>query len=110
MHGPHAEKMIRSLNVRWAVISAAGVNERGLFNSNLQTAAAEQAMIDAAEAVIAVIDSTKFGHQSLAQVCPLDRITHLVADDELAPAWRDRLAEHGVTLTLAPRLQDNHFS
>jgi DeoR family fructose operon transcriptional repressor len=105
MQGPHAEKMIRSLNVRWAVISAAGVNERGLFNSNVQTAAAEEAMIDAAEEVIAVIDSTKFGHHSLAHVCPLDRITHLVADDELPQMWRDRLAQAGVTLTLASALE-----
>jgi DeoR/GlpR family transcriptional regulator of sugar metabolism len=105
MQGPQAESMIRSLNVRWAVISAAGVTERGLFNSNLQTAQAEQAMIDAAEEVIAVIDSTKFGHVSLAHVCSLNRITHLVADDELAPEWRERLVDAGVKLTLAPRLE-----
>jgi DeoR family fructose operon transcriptional repressor len=106
VQGPTAETMIRSLNVRWAVISAAGVNERGLFNSNLQTAAAEQAMIDAAEEVIAVIDSTKFGHQALAHVCPLNRITRLVADDELDAVWRERLAAADVELTLAPRLAE----
>jgi DeoR family transcriptional regulator, fructose operon transcriptional repressor len=106
VQGATAEAMIRSLNVRWAVISAAGVNERGLFNSNLQTAAAEQAMIDAAEEVIAVIDSTKFGHQALAHVCPLNRISQLVADDELAAAWRERLAAAGVKVTIAPRLEE----
>jgi DeoR family transcriptional regulator, fructose operon transcriptional repressor len=104
--GPHAEQMIRTLNVRWAVISAAGVNERGLFNSNLQTSAAEQAMLDAAEQVIAVIDSTKFGHHALAHVCQLNRITHLIADDELDPTWQQKLIDAGVKLTLAPRLID----
>lgn len=102
--GPQAEQMIRSLNVRWAVISGAGINERGLFNSNLQTAAAEQAMIDAAEEVLAVIDSTKFGHQSLAHVCPLSRINRLVSDNELDAAWQTKLATAGVSLTLAPPL------
>jgi DeoR/GlpR family transcriptional regulator of sugar metabolism len=106
MQGPHAERMIRSLNVRWAVISAAGINERGLFNANLQTAAAEQAMLDAAEEVLAVIDSTKFGHQSLAHVCGLDRVQRLVADDELAIEWRQKLAAAGVKVTLAPPLHD----
>lgn len=106
VQGPTAETMIRSLNVRWAVISAAGVNERGLFNSNLQTAAAEQAMIDAAEEVIAGIDSTKFGHQALAHVCPLNRITRMVADDELDGVWQERLTAAGVALTLAPRLAE----
>jgi DeoR/GlpR family transcriptional regulator of sugar metabolism len=106
MQGPHAEKMIRSLNVRWAVISAAGVNERGLFNSNLQTAAAEQAMIDAAEEVLAVIDSTKFGHQSLAHVCPLERIDRVVADEGLDETWQAKLAAAGVNVTLAPPITD----
>jgi DeoR/GlpR family transcriptional regulator of sugar metabolism len=101
MQGPHAEKMIRSLNVRWAVLSAAGVNERGLFNSNLQTAAAELAMIDAAEEALAVIDSTKFGHQSLAHVCGLDRIDRMIVDDQLDAAWQAKIAEAGVKLTLA---------
>jgi DeoR/GlpR family transcriptional regulator of sugar metabolism len=77
-----------------------------LFNSNLQTAAAEQAMIDAAEEVIAGIDSTKFGHQALAHVCPLNRITRLVADDELDAVWRERLTAAGVALSLAPRLAE----
>ena len=111
MQGPHAEKMIGSLNVRWAVLSAAGVNERGLFNSNLQTAAAELAMIDAAEEVLAVIDSTKFGHQSLAHVCPLDRIDRMIVDDQLDSAWQAKLTEAGVQLTLAaPVAQDSNNS
>jgi DeoR/GlpR family transcriptional regulator of sugar metabolism len=106
MQGPHAEKMIRSLNVRWAVLSAAGVNERGLFNSNLQTASAELAMIEAAEEVLAVIDSTKFGHQSLAHVCTLDRIDRMIVDEQLDAAWQGKLATAGVKLTLAPALAD----
>lgn len=101
MQGPHAEQMFRSLNVRRAIISAAGVNERGLFNTNLQTAAAQRAMLDAAEEVIAVIDSTKFGHQNLAHVCGLDRIDRMVVDDELSEAWRERLSAEGIQITLA---------
>jgi DeoR/GlpR family transcriptional regulator of sugar metabolism len=106
--GPTAEAMIRSLHVRCAVISGAGVNERGLFNSNLQLAAAEQAMVDAAEEVIAVVDSTKFGHQALAHICTLDRITRMVVDDELDASWRDRLQAAGVQLTLAAPIEGNH--
>ncbi|MBX3425447.1 MAG: DeoR/GlpR transcriptional regulator [Pirellulales bacterium] len=106
VQGPHAEAMIRSLHVRRAIISAAGVNERGLFNSNLQTAAAEQAMLAAAEEVMAVIDSTKFGHQSLAFVCELPAIHRIVVDDELSPAWRRRLADARVETTIAPAIRD----
>ena len=100
--GPQAEQMFRSLNVRRAIISAAGVNERGLFNTNLLTAAAQRAMIDAAEEVVAVIDSTKFGHQNLALVCELGEVNRLVVDDELSTEWREKLVAAGVDVIIAP--------
>ncbi len=101
VQGPIAEQTIRSLNVRLAVISGAGVNDRGLFNSNLQIAATARAMIDAAEEVVAAIDSTKFGHQSLAHICPLEQIHHIVTDQELDETWQQKIAAAGVRLTLA---------
>jgi hypothetical protein len=48
-----------------------------------------------------VADSTKFGHTSLARLCPLEEIDVLVTDDEIPPAWRDRLAAAGVRLVVA---------
>ncbi len=107
MQGPHAEQLIRSLNVRRAIISSAGVNDRGLFNSNMLTASAEQAMIEAAEQVIAVIDSTKFGHHALAHVCTIGRINQFIVDDELAPEWQQKLIDAGSQLTLAPRVESD---
>jgi DeoR/GlpR family transcriptional regulator of sugar metabolism len=102
VQGPIAEQTIRSLNVRWAVISGAGINDRGLFNSNLQLASVARGMIDAAEEVVAVIDSTKFGHQSLAHICPLEQLNRVVSDEQLDPAWQEKVAAAGVKLTLAP--------
>jgi DeoR family fructose operon transcriptional repressor len=102
VQGPISEQTIRSLNVRLAVISGAGVNDRGLFNSNLQIAATARAMIDAAEEVVAVVDSTKFGHQSLAHICPIERLDRIVSDEQLDPAWQQKIASAGVQLTLAP--------
>lgn len=101
LQGRYAEQMLRSINVRWAVVSGAGINERGLFNSHLQTAAAEQAMMDAAEEIIAVVDSTKFGHQSLAHVCDLERIDRLVVDDRISAAWRETVTSAGIQLSVA---------
>jgi len=101
LHGAYAEQMLRSINVRWTVVSGAGVNQRGLFNSNLQVATAEKVMIDVAEEVVAVVDSTKFGHQSLAHVCQLDRIDRIVVDDQLSDKWRQIATNAGVQLTIA---------
>ena len=65
--GPYANQMLAGLNVRRAVLSVAGINERGCYNSNLLLVETERAMMTSAEEVIVVADSTKFGHTSLSQ-------------------------------------------
>ena len=51
--------------------------------------------------VIVVVDSTKFGHRSLAHLCELAAVDRMVSDDCLAESWRNRLVAAGVDLILA---------
>jgi DeoR/GlpR family transcriptional regulator of sugar metabolism len=99
--GPYANQMLGGLNVRRAVLSVAGINDRGCYNSNLLLVETERAMMTSAEEVIVVADSTKFGHTSLAHLCNLDEIDVLVTDHEIEPAWRERIAAAGVKLVVA---------
>jgi len=99
--GPYANQMLATLNVRRAVISVAGINERGCYNSNLLLVETERAMMTSAEEVIVVADSTKLGHRSLSQLCELKDIDVLVTDNEISSDWRDRLAAAEVNLVLA---------
>jgi DeoR family fructose operon transcriptional repressor len=99
--GPHANEMLARLNVRRTVLSVAGLNERGFFNSNLLLVETERAMMRAGEEVIVVADSTKFGHQSLAHLAALEDVQHLVVDNEITPQWRDKLCAAGITLHVA---------
>ena len=66
--GPYANGMLADLTVRRAVLSVSGVNEKGFYNSNLLLVETERAMMQAADEVIVVADSTKFGHTSLAHL------------------------------------------
>jgi len=99
--GPYANHMLRELNVRRAVLSVAGVHYEGYYNSNLLLVETERAMMDAADEVIVVADSTKFGHKSLAHMCPLERVQQVVVDDGVDPIWREKLAEAGAKVKLA---------
>lgn len=99
--GPYANKMLAGLNVRRAVISVAGINERGCYNSNLLLVETERAMMQSAEEVIVVADSTKFGHTSLAHLCPLNELDILVSDHEISDPWRQALADAEVKLVIA---------
>jgi DeoR/GlpR family transcriptional regulator of sugar metabolism len=77
------------------------VNDRGFYNSNMLLVETERAMMQAAEEVIVVADSTKFGHQSLAHLCPLDAIDILVVDNEISEDWRSKVTAAGVKLLVA---------
>ena len=93
--------MLAQLSVRRTMLSVAGINERGFFNSNVLLVETERAMMNAAEEVIVVADSTKFGHQSLAHLCPLDAIDYLVVDSGISSAWRRKIEATKVKLLIA---------
>jgi DeoR/GlpR family transcriptional regulator of sugar metabolism len=99
--GPYANQMLAGLNARRAVLSVAGANDRGFYNSNLLLVETERAMMNAVDEVIVVADSTKFGHTNLAHLCNLGDIDVLVTDSEIDSAWRERLQAAGVRLVVA---------
>jgi DeoR/GlpR family transcriptional regulator of sugar metabolism len=103
--GPYANQMLAQLNVRRTVLSVAGLNERGFYNSNLLLVETERAMMHAAEEVIVVADSTKFGHQSLAHLAPLSDAHHLVVDHEITEDWRSKVVATGLELHVASPTQ-----
>ena len=104
--GPYANEMLTHLAVRRTVLSVAGLNERGFYNSNLLLVETERAMMRAAEEMIVVADSTKFGHQSLAHLAALGEVQHLVVDGEITPAWSDKVRAAGVSLHVAQPSSD----
>jgi DeoR family fructose operon transcriptional repressor len=106
MLGPYANDMLAKLNVRRAVLSVAGANERGFYNSSPLVVEAEQAMMRSADEVIIVADSTKFGHASLAHLCQLGDVSTLVADRDLPTEWRERMTNAGVKLIVADSMTE----
>ena len=70
--GPLAEATLAELNVPRVIMSAGGINEKGLFNSNSLLVECERRMLKAAEEVW-VADSSKFGRSALTFLCELSR-------------------------------------
>jgi DeoR/GlpR family transcriptional regulator of sugar metabolism len=93
--------MIQQLNVQRAVISVAGITERGIFNLNLLLVETEKAMMQAADEVTVVADSTKFNKSSLALLCELSMIDSIVVDDELETEWVNTLQLAGIEVHVA---------
>lgn len=105
--GPYAEKMLSSLRVGRTILSVAAINDEGFFNNNMMLVETERAMMRAAKHVIIVADSSKFGQQSLAHLCPLAEAHTLVVDDGLADDWRSKLAAAGIDLRVAQVHEEN---
>lgn len=99
--GPFSDRMIETLRVRKTIFSVAGINEEGFFNNNLLLVETERAMMRAADEVIVVADSSKFGHQSLTHLCELTAVDYLVVDDGINQQWREKITACGVKLLTA---------
>lgn len=99
--GPYANQMLQSLQVQRAILSVAGADERGFYNSNLLLVETEQAMMASAAEVIVAADSTKFGRTSLARLCGLEEVDSLVVDQAIDEDWRRTVRDAGVQLILA---------
>ncbi|MBN2473131.1 MAG: DeoR/GlpR transcriptional regulator [Pirellulales bacterium] len=104
--GPYADRMLALVRVRKTILSVAGINDEGCFNNNLLLVATERAMMKAADEVIVVADSTKFGRQSLTHLCRLEDIDHLVVDHGITEDWRSKVAAAGVHLLVADPTDD----
>jgi DeoR/GlpR family transcriptional regulator of sugar metabolism len=70
--------------------------ERGLTNRNRQESEIKRRMVERAERVILLMDSSKFGRQTMSLVCPVEEIDMLITDTNLAAADRRALEKAGV--------------
>ena len=77
------------------------MNDEGCYDNNALLVGTERAMMAAADEVIFVVDSSKFGHQSLVHLCGLEVVKTLVVDNQISEDWRSKLLARGVKLTVA---------
>lgn len=99
--GQYANEMLARLNVRRTILSVASISDNGYYNSNLLLVETEQAMMRAADEVIVVADSTKFGYRSLSQLSGLSSAQRMVVDHEISEDWRSKLTAAGVSVVIA---------
>ena len=98
--GPIAIETLKQLHVRRLIMSVGGITEKGLFNSNALLVETERKMMESAEEVMVVTDSSKLGHSALAHICGLDAVDRLVMDSGISPEWRDTFRQAGIESTI----------
>ena len=99
--GPLATAALAELHVPRLIMGTGGITEKGLFNSNTLLVECERLMLQAAEEVWVVADSSKFGRSALAFLCELSKVTRIIVDGGLSDHWRNVIRNAGIELTLA---------
>jgi len=79
-------------------MGAAAVGRQGVMQADVVLVAAERRLIDRAEQLILLVDSSKFDTRSGTIVCDLDEIDVIVTDEGIPSAMREFLEAKGIRL------------
>ncbi|AKS31717.1 DeoR/GlpR family DNA-binding transcription regulator [Mycolicibacterium goodii] len=100
--GEQALRVLDALRVDIAFIGTNAISLRhGLSTPDTDEAAVKRAMVNAANYVVVVADSSKMGQEDLIRFAPIDSVDTLITDDEITPADHDGLSEQGVEVVIA---------
>lgn len=99
--GPMADALLATLRVDKAFLSVAGIDEQGIYNSNLMLVETERTMSQIAATTCVVADSSKFGKASLSRLCGLNEVQAMISDESLSQSWQNAIRAAGVNLRLA---------
>jgi DeoR family ulaG and ulaABCDEF operon transcriptional repressor len=83
-------------------MGAAAVSKRGIMQHDAVLVASQRRLIERAEQIILLVDSTKFTDASGAIVCPLDQVDMIITDDGLDGAARTMLQQAGIAVRIIP--------
>ncbi|MFT7334800.1 MAG: DeoR family transcriptional regulator of aga operon [Porticoccaceae bacterium] len=100
--GPIAESILGQFSCNKLFLGADGVDlEFGLSTSNALEAHLNKAMIDVAEKVIVLADSTKMNIRGFGKICNLNRIDVLITDSGIDNTTKAKLEELGINVVIA---------
>jgi DeoR family transcriptional regulator of aga operon len=95
--GPHAEKMLEGFNSNVLFLGVDGIDpDYGLTTTNALEASLNQVMIDAAQKVVVLADSSKFGRRGFGKICGLERVETIITDTAASVSLVAKCRDKGV--------------
>jgi DeoR/GlpR family transcriptional regulator of sugar metabolism len=96
--GPLAVASLAEVHADVAIMSCGGITTEVVTNSHGLLIEIQREMMKAARRVILCVDHTKFGRQSISQLCTLDAIDTLITNELPPPEMQAALVTAGVEL------------
>ena len=99
---PHiVEKLKQSYPYVDLVFGVDGIDpEFGMTTTNMLEASLNRAMIEAAQKVVVLADSSKFGRRGFSKICDLESVDRIITDSNIQPLYLERLRERGIEVTV----------
>jgi DeoR family ulaG and ulaABCDEF operon transcriptional repressor len=100
---PFENDVTRNFYARRMFMSARGVSPLGVMEGDPLLIQAEQKLINQADELVLLVDSSKFAQRSSLILCPLDRVHTIITDDDITPRDARLVEQVGVRLIIAGR-------
>lgn len=98
---PAGEESMPRFHAPKLFMGAAAVGPQGVMQADVVLVAAERRLIDRAEVVILLVDSSKFASSSGTIVCELDEVDVVITDVGVTAEMRGMIERAGVKLIIA---------
>jgi len=100
--GANAENILKNLSCGILFLGVDGIDlDFGLSITNLAEATLNQHMIETADAVAILADSSKFGRRGLGKVCNFESIRYIITDNQAPAKIVKQLEEKGIQVIIA---------
>jgi DeoR family ulaG and ulaABCDEF operon transcriptional repressor len=98
---PFDNDVTRNFYARRMFMGAQGVGTLGVMEQDALIIQAEQKLINQADELVLMVDSTKFQRRSSLILCPLNRVSTLITDDGISDHARAMIEDAGIKLIVA---------
>lgn len=98
---PAGEESMPRFHAPKLFMGAASVGPQGVMQADVVLVAAERRLIDRAEEVILLVDSSKFNTRSGTIVCELDEVDTIITDAGIPETMAKAIRDAGVRLVIA---------
>lgn len=103
---PFESDVTRHFHARRMFMGAQGIGPHGLTEADPLLIQAEQKLLNQAEELVVLADSSKFRQRSSLILCRLDRIHTLITDRGIRDEDREMLEDNGIALIIADTKED----
>ncbi|MFB9865387.1 DeoR/GlpR family DNA-binding transcription regulator [Rufibacter immobilis] len=100
--GVYAEGILEDISCGTLFLGVDGIDpDFGFSITNLAETSLNQKMIESAQTIAVLADSSKFGRRGLGRVCHLEQVQYVVTDSGVQPSMVEQLEERGIKVIIA---------